>query len=105
MVYVRETVKQHHHHHQNSSSLSSLPIKLETAYDILQPYRLSFDIAPIDKCLDLTDRGGGSGGTSSLCVTSNCKDVSNTLLTRLCIRALMSRRQGGFETLSPLQKQ
>jgi hypothetical protein len=37
---------------------SSLPIKMEIAYDILQPHRLSFDIAHIDKCLDLTDRGG-----------------------------------------------
>jgi hypothetical protein len=38
---------------------SSLPIKIEIAYDILQPHKLTFDIAHIDnKCLDLTDRGG-----------------------------------------------
>ncbi|HKG70467.1 MAG TPA: hypothetical protein VKA87_01150 [Nitrososphaeraceae archaeon] len=57
MAYVRETV-QHPHP-------SSLPIKLETAYDILEPHRLSFDIAQIDKCLNLTDRCGSLYITSS----------------------------------------
>jgi hypothetical protein len=100
MAYVRETVK----NHQNQSSL---PIKLETAYDILQPNRLSFDIAQIDRYLDLTDRGGGS--SSSLCISSSTNGskvssnsslahVNNTLLTRLCVKALMSKRQGGFES-------
>jgi hypothetical protein len=96
MAYVRETVQ-----HQ-SQTTSSLPIKLETAYDILQkPNRLSFDIDQIDRCLELTDRGGGS--SNSLCITSSLKDgswqqrhVNDTLLTRLCIRALMSKRHGGF---------
>jgi Rad51 protein len=95
MAYVRETVQ-----HQ-SQTTSSLPIKLETAYDILQkPNRLSFDIDQIDRCLVLTDRGGGG---NSLCITSSLKDgswqqrhVNDTLLTRLCIRALISRRHGGF---------
>ena len=89
MAYVRETVQ-----HQNQLPL---PIKLETAYDILQPQRLSFDIAQIDRCLELTDRGGG------LCITSSGKDgnsslrhTNNILLTRLCVRALLSKRQGGF---------
>jgi hypothetical protein len=91
MAYVREI---EHDEHQ-----SPLPIKLETAYDILKPHRLSFDIAQIDRYLDLTDRGG------ALCVTSNGKDgnlrhLNNTLLTRLCVRALMSKRQGGFESPS-----
>jgi hypothetical protein len=97
MAYVRETVE-----HQ-SQTTSSLPIKLETAYDILQkPNRLSFDIDQIDRCLELTDRGGG-GSSNSLCITNGLKDgswqqrhVNDTLLTRLCIRALMSRRHGGF---------
>ena len=89
---------------QEQHHTSSLPVKLETAYDILQPCRLSFDITPIDRCLDLTDRGGGSG---SLCITSGIKDggcwlqhINNLLLTRLCVRALMSSRQGGFESPS-----
>ena len=97
MAYVRETVE-----HQ-SQTTSSLPIKLETAYDILQkPNRLSFDIDQIDRCLELTDRGGG-GSSNSLCITNGLKDgswqqrhVNDTLLTRLCTRALMSRRHGGF---------
>ena len=101
MAYIRETVQDH----QNQSSLAqSLPIKLETAYDILQPHRLSFDIAQIDRCLDLTDRGGGR---SNLCISTSGKSSSsslrhanNLLLTRLCVRALMSKRQGGFESPS-----
>jgi hypothetical protein len=91
MAYVRETVQ-----YRNQSS--PLPIKIQTAYDILQPHKLSFDIAQIDKCLSLTDRG-----SSSLCIINSLKDgnwqqrhVNDTLLTRLCVRALMSRRHGGL---------
>jgi hypothetical protein len=76
--------------HQN---LSSLPIKMEIAYDILQPNNLSFDIDQIDRCINLTDRGGG------LCITSSgssLRHTNNILLTRLCVRALMSKRHGGF---------
>jgi hypothetical protein len=72
---------------------SSLPIKMEIAYDILQPNKLSFDIAQIDRCINLTDRGGG------LCITSSgssLRHTDNILLTRLCVRALLSKRQGGF---------
>ena len=88
---------------QQEQHHTSLPVKLETAHDILQRSRLSFDIAQIDNCLDLRDRSGGSG---SLCITSTVKDgswqqhVNNLPLTRLCVRALMSRRQGGFESPS-----
>jgi len=49
-----------------------LPIKIESAYDILQPHELSFDIAQIDRCLELTDRGGG------LCITNNCWDGTDS---------------------------
>jgi Rad51 len=73
---------------------SSLPIKMEIAYDILQPNKLSFDIAQIDRCINLTDRGGGG-----LCITSSgssLRHTNNILLTRLCVRALLSKRQGGF---------
>jgi hypothetical protein len=68
----------------------------ETAYDIQhRSTKLAFDIAEIDSLLDLPDRGG------SICVASGRKSMDggrhvNTLLTRLCIRALMSRRHGGF---------
>ncbi len=98
MAYIRETVQDH----QNQSSLAqSLPIKLEIAYDILQPHRLSFDIPQIDRYLDLTDRGG----RNNLCISTSGKGSSlghanNLLLTRLCVRALMSKRQGGFESPS-----
>jgi hypothetical protein len=55
----------------------------------------AFDIAEIDSLLDLSDRGG------SICVASSRKSRdggwhANTLVTRLCVRALMSRRHGGF---------
>jgi hypothetical protein len=68
----------------------------ETAYDIQhRSTKLAFDIAEIDSLLDLPDRGG------SICVASSRKSrdggwYANTLVTRLCIRALMSRRHGGF---------
>ncbi len=94
-VWQQQQEQEQHHH-------TSLPVKLETAYDTLQRCRLSFDIAPIDKCLDLRDRGGGSG---SLCITSSVKDgswqqhVNNLLLTRLCVTAMMSRRQVALNLL------
>ena len=77
--------------HQNQPPL---PIKMEIAYDILQPNNLSFDIAQIDRCINLTDRGDGG-----LCITSSgssLRHTNNILLTRLCVRALLSKRQGGF---------
>jgi hypothetical protein len=85
---------------QEHQSSSSLPVKIETAYDIIfQPTnKLTFDIAQIDGCLELTDRGGGS-----FCViTSNSSlhHLSNILLTRLGVRALLSKCQGGFESSS-----
>ena len=75
---------------------SQLPMIFETAYDIQhRSTKLAFDIAEIDSLLDLPDRGG------SICVASSRKSrdggwYANTLVTRLCIRALMSRRHGGF---------
>jgi ribosomal protein S27AE len=74
----------------------------ETAYSIQQRRTstklIFFDIAEIDSFLDLSDRGGGS-----ICVASSRKSrdgdswhANNTLVTRLCVRALMPRRYGGF---------
>lgn len=83
---------------EDQQNQSSLPIKMEIAYDILQPNKLSFDIAQIDRCINLTDRGcGGLYITSS---GSSLRHTNNILLTRLCVRALLSKRQGGFESLS-----
>ncbi len=74
-----------------------LPIIFETAYDVQQQRstKLVFDIVEIDSLLDLSNRGG------SICVASSRKSRdggwhANTLVTRLCVRALMSRRHGGF---------
>lgn len=85
---------------QQEQRHTSLPVKLETAYDILQPHRLSFDIAQIDRFIDLTDRGGSSLCISSSGKVSGLQYINNLLITRLCVRALMSRRQGGFESPS-----
>lgn len=73
----------------------------ETAYGIQQRRTstklIFFDIAEIDSFLDLSDRGG------SICVASSRKSrdgdswhANNTLVTRLCVRALIPRRHGGF---------
>ena len=81
---------------------SSTTTTFETAYNIQQKRRTStklifFDIAEIDSFLDLSDRGG------SICVASSRKSrdgdswhANNTLVTRLCVRALIPRRHGGF---------
>jgi Rad51 len=103
----------------NDSSLSSscplstcisqplpTPTTFETAYDLQQQKRsakLTFDIAEIDSLLELSDIGG-----SSICIASSsggksrdgCWHANNALVTRLCIRALMSRRHGGLESPS-----
>ncbi|MDQ3975319.1 MAG: hypothetical protein M3264_02225 [Thermoproteota archaeon] len=83
-------------------STTSSTTTFETAYSIQQKRRTStklifFDIAKIDSFLDLSDRGG------SICVVSNRKSrdgdswhANNTLVTRLCVRALIPRRHGGF---------
>jgi Rad51 len=73
----------------------------ETAYNIQQRRTstklIFFDIAEIDSFLDLSDREG------SICVVSSRRSgdgdswhANNTLVTRLCVRALIPRRHGGF---------
>jgi hypothetical protein len=69
-------------------------VRYQLAYDIA-PARLSFDIPAIDRLLVLADRGG-------ICVTGGDGRRANTLVTRACVRALMSRRQGGFGSPSVL---
>src|SRR5215210_5523426 len=83
------------------SSSSSTTTTFETAYNIQQKRTsaklIFFDIAEIDSILDPSDRGG------SICVASSRKSrdgdswhANNTLVTRLCVRALIPRRHGGF---------
>jgi hypothetical protein len=83
------------------SSSSTTTTTFETAYNIQQKRTsaklIFFDIAEIDSILDPSDRGG------SICVASSRKSrdgdswhANNTLVTRLCVRALIPRRHGGF---------
>lgn len=77
------------------SRASLLLPTLERAFDLQKP-KLTFDIPQIDCLLDLADRG-------VICVTSSDRDGAwhaNTLVTRACVRALMSKRQGGLDSPS-----
>jgi hypothetical protein len=77
----------------------------ETADKIQQFSKLTFGIPEIDCLLDLAaDRG-------AICIARSIKGNrdggyycyywhTNTLVTRLCVRALMSRRYGGLESPS-----
>ena len=98
---------QHHQQYLSSPSLSSSeqlssssplpPPKFKTSYADIEDKRrriLTFDIEKIDSCcINLTTEDFvcivGSGGE---------RKYANTLLMRLCIRALMSKRHGGFES-------
>jgi hypothetical protein len=99
---------QHHQQYLSSPSLSSSssseqlsssppPPKFKTAYDDIEDKRrriLTFDIEKIDSCcINLTTEDFvcivGSGGE---------RKYANTLLMRLCVRALISKRHGGFES-------
>lgn len=73
---------------QVSSDSSSLLPKFQTAYEQIND-RLTFDIEKIDSILSLT---AGEG----LCIISE-KYYTHILIARLCVRALMSKRQGGFD--------
>ena len=83
------------------SSSSITTTTFETAYNIQQKRRTStklifFDIAEIDSFLDLSDRGGSICVASSRSGDGDSWHANNTLVTRLCVRALMPRRHGGF---------
>jgi Rad51 len=87
--------KQQQRIHSFSPASHLLPITFERAFDLQPPQKLTFDIPQIDLSLDFADRG-------ATCVTSSRDDGwhTNTLVTRACVRALMSRRQGSFESPS-----
>ncbi|HET7345020.1 MAG TPA: hypothetical protein VFJ05_04005 [Nitrososphaeraceae archaeon] len=74
---------------QVSSDSSSLLPKFQTAYEQIND-RLTFDIEKIDSILSPLTAGEG------LCIIGE-KYYTHTLIARLCIRALMSKRQGGFD--------
>ena len=82
----------------SSSSLCLLPPppKIQTAYEQFSN-RLTFGIEKIDSVLELT-----TGETVCIVSTdhnnSNNKYANNILLSRLCVRALMLKIQGGFNS-------
>jgi hypothetical protein len=78
----RRQISQQHNIH-NSNSITSL-LLLSTRFHTVS--RLSFDIKKIDSILTF-----GIGGCISL-----IGNYSKILLERLCIRALLSERHGGF---------
>ncbi|MDQ3869867.1 MAG: hypothetical protein M3250_09985 [Thermoproteota archaeon] len=75
---------------------SSLLPKFQTAYADIEGKRrkrriLTFDIEKIDSCcINLTIE-------DCVCIIGK-REYTNTILIRLCVRALMSKRQGGFES-------
>ena len=87
---LRKEKKREHDPTTKINSPLSLP-KIQTAYEEFSISRLTFDIRKIDAFLDLT-----TGDTA--CIMAANKKHANTLLTRLCVRALMSKRQGGFNS-------
>jgi hypothetical protein len=83
--------------HTPSSSSSSLPQSsaallpaFQTAYDINSCHRLSFGIDSIDRLLTLTEG-------DKVCIIGDGAHA-NIFVTRLCVRALMPSRHGGFES-------
>jgi hypothetical protein len=84
-----------HQQQQNlSSSVRVLP-KFQTAYSDIEDRKrsiLTFDIEKIDSCsISLTTE-------DCVCIVGNERKYVNAILMRLCVRALMSKRQGGFES-------
>jgi Rad51 len=81
-----------------SSSLCLLPAaKIQTAYEVFSN-RLTFGIEKIDSVLELTNG-------ETVCIVAADEDDDNNnkkyfsmLLSRLCVRALMPNRQGGFNS-------
>jgi hypothetical protein len=84
-----------HQQQQNLSSSELVLPKFKTAYaDIEDRTRriLTFDIEKIDSCcISLTTE-------DCVCIVGDERKYANAILMRLCVRALMSKRQGGFES-------
>jgi hypothetical protein len=79
---------------QHLSSASLLP-KFKTAYSDIEDKRkgrtLTFDIEKIDSSISLST-------ADCLCIIGEERKYTNSILMRLCVRALISKRQGGFES-------
>ncbi len=86
--------KQQNSHTPSSSSLpqssAALLPAFQTAYDINFCHRLSFGIDSIDRLLTLTEG-------DRVCIIGDGAHA-NIFVTRLCVRALMPSRHGGFES-------
>jgi hypothetical protein len=86
-----------HQQQQKLSSSSELGYpKFQTAYvdieDRIKRRILTFDIEKIDSCcISLTTE-------DCVCIVGDEREYANAILMRLCVRALMSKRQGGFES-------
>ena len=89
-ITIESTSTKQQRTHSFSPTSHLLPTTFERAFDLQSP-KLTFDIPQIDLSLDFADMG-------ATCVTSSRDGGwhANTLVTRACVRALMSRRQGGF---------
>jgi hypothetical protein len=90
-ITIESTPVKQQRTHSFSQISHLLPTTFERAFDLQPPQKLIFDIPQIDSSLDFADRG-------ATCVTSSRDGGwhANTLVTRACVRALMSKRQGGF---------
>ena len=96
----RSTQQQHISSSSSSSSYeqlsSSLLPKFQTVYADIEDRRrkrriLIFDIEKTDSfCINLTIE-------DCVCIVGK-RQYTNAILMRLCVRALMSKRQGGFES-------
>jgi hypothetical protein len=87
-----------HQQQQKLSSSSGLGYpKFQTAYvdieDRIKRRILTFDIEKIDSCcISLTTE-------DCFCIVGDEREYVNAILIRLCVSTLMSKRQGGFESL------
>jgi hypothetical protein len=83
----------HQQHLSSSSERLSRP-KFQTAYSDIEDRRkrriLTFDIEKIDSSISLST-------VDCLCIVGERK-YTNSILMRLCVRALISKRQDGFES-------
>jgi hypothetical protein len=90
----RSQLRQQQQQHQQHLSSTSLRPKFNTAYSDIEDRRtriLTFDIEKIDSChINLTIE-------DCVCIVGN-REYTNVIFMRLCVRALMSKRQGGFES-------
>jgi hypothetical protein len=85
-----------HQQQQNLSSSEIILPKFQTAYADIEDKRkrriLTFDIENIDSCsISVTTE-------DCVCIIGDERKYTNSILMRLCVRALMSKRQGGFES-------